>query len=77
VVPTNDAFRAVLKHPSSGMRFPETGSAEWPLDTFTKRRLKDGCITVEGGGSGSPDAPDQTLPAAAQRARRERERTPE
>ena len=49
VEPTSDAFRKALRHPLTGMKFPETGSAEWPLDSFTKRRLKDGCIQGEGG----------------------------
>jgi hypothetical protein len=49
VEPTSDAFRRALKHPGTGMKFPESGSAEWPLDTFTQRRLKDGCVQLEGG----------------------------
>lgn len=85
VVPATDEFRRALRHPLSGMKFPESGSAEWPLDTFTKRRLKDGCVTLEGGGglkealeagriSTLPARPgvDNTLPAepAARAARR-------
>jgi len=47
VLPANDDLRRVLKHPITGMRFRETGSVEWPLDTFTKRRLREGSITIE------------------------------
>lgn len=44
VEPANDTMRRILKHPN-GMRFRATGSVEWPLDKFTKRRLADGSIT--------------------------------
>jgi hypothetical protein len=46
VVPATDVLRKVLKHPR-GARFPSEGSAEWPNDTFTKRRLKEGAVTLE------------------------------
>jgi hypothetical protein len=36
----------VLKHPKGG-GFPESGSAEWPDDRFTKRRIADGSVTRE------------------------------
>jgi hypothetical protein len=47
VVPKNDAFRKALFHPRTRMRFPAQGSAEWPLDQFTKRRIRDGDVTIE------------------------------
>src|SRR5262245_41986391 len=47
VTPANDELRKAMKHPVTGMKFPESGSAEWPLDGFTKRRLKDGSVTRE------------------------------
>lgn len=47
VVPKNDALRKGLFHPSTRMRFPAQGSAEWPLDQFTKRRIRDGDVTIE------------------------------
>lgn len=46
VVPANDEMRKVLRHPR-GARFGEGGGAEWPNDTFTKRRLNEGAITLE------------------------------
>jgi hypothetical protein len=46
VVPRDDNIRQHLKHPS-GLRFPKSGSAEWPLDRFTKRRLVEGSVTRE------------------------------
>jgi hypothetical protein len=48
VVPRDDDIRQFIKHPSGGP-FPASGAAEWPLDTFTNRRLADGDITLEGG----------------------------
>jgi hypothetical protein len=47
VVPKNDELRKVLKHPTAGMAFRESGSVEWPLDNFTKRRIRDGDVTIE------------------------------
>jgi hypothetical protein len=47
VVPKDEDIRMFIKHPSGG-GFPESGSAEWPLDRFTRRRLMDGSVTLEG-----------------------------
>jgi hypothetical protein len=47
VVPKNDAIRKYIKHLPSGIAFPESGAAEWPLDNFTRRRLRDGDVTIE------------------------------
>jgi hypothetical protein len=46
VNPVNDTMRRLLKHPHAG-GFPKSGSAEWPDDRFTKRRIADGDITRE------------------------------
>jgi hypothetical protein len=47
VTAANDDFRRVLKHPS-GIGFPQGGgSVEWPDDRFTRRRIRDGSVTVE------------------------------
>jgi hypothetical protein len=46
VTPANDDLRRVLRHPN-GMKFPPNGSVEWPMDQFTRRRIKDGSVTVE------------------------------
>lgn len=48
VVPTDDKFRKLLKHPN-GMSFRAEGSVEWPNDRFTKRRIAEGVIKKEGG----------------------------
>ena len=45
VTPASDDLRRLLKHPY-GMAFRSTGSAEWPHDKFTKRRLADGSIKL-------------------------------
>jgi hypothetical protein len=45
VVPTRSALRNILVHPN-GMKFRREGSVEWPLDTFTQRRLRDGDIRI-------------------------------
>jgi hypothetical protein len=50
VLPTNEDMRRFIKHPS-GLRFPEQGSVEWPLDKFTRKRIAEGDITVEDNGS--------------------------
>jgi hypothetical protein len=46
VVPANEKYRAVLKHPN-GMRLRAEGSTEWPNDRFTQRRLRDGSVKIE------------------------------
>jgi hypothetical protein len=46
VSPANDTMRRLLRHPSAG-GFGAEGSAEWPDDRFTKRRIADGDVTVE------------------------------
>lgn len=46
VIPAKEEYRKVLKHPK-GAAFPETGSATWPDDRFTKRRLADGSVARE------------------------------
>jgi hypothetical protein len=45
VMPANDAMRRMLEHPS-GIGFHGSGGAEWPLDRFTRRRLKEGAIVL-------------------------------
>jgi hypothetical protein len=46
VVPRDDNIRQFIKHPS-GVAFPKSGAADWPLDRFTRRRLLDGSVTRE------------------------------
>ena len=43
VEPANDDMRRVLAHPRAG-HFRSEGSMEWPDDTFTHRRLRDGDV---------------------------------
>jgi hypothetical protein len=42
---TEDQMRRLLKHPSAG-GFRSEGSIEWPNDTFTRRRLKEGSVKL-------------------------------
>lgn len=46
VTPKDDNIRKFIRHPL-GIAFPESGSVEWPLDSFTRRRLRDGSVTRE------------------------------
>jgi len=50
VLPKNEQIRKTLFHPLNGkgtiIRFPKEGSVEWPMDNFTRRRLRDGDITI-------------------------------
>jgi len=45
VEPRDDDMRRLLKHPSAG-GFRSEGSIEWPDDTFTRRRLKEGSVKL-------------------------------
>lgn len=46
VSPAKELFRGLIKHPNGG-GFRSSGSVEWPLDSFTKRRIRDGDVIVE------------------------------
>lgn len=63
VEPANDDMRRLLKHPN-GMAFRSSGSVEWPLDRFTKRRLADKSIRLADKGEDKPAAKSaETKPA--------------
>jgi hypothetical protein len=49
VLPKNDEMRKYLKHGGTRVGFLAEGSVEWPNDQFTRRRLKDGDVILEGG----------------------------
>jgi hypothetical protein len=42
----NDEIKNVLYHPTGG-RFRDDGTAEWPDDTYTYRRIEDGDVIVD------------------------------
>jgi preprotein translocase subunit Sss1 len=46
VEPTTEEYRRVLKHGSTKIGFRAEGSAEWPNDRFTQRRLAEGVIRI-------------------------------
>jgi hypothetical protein len=68
VVPTTDGYRRLLKHPS-GVGFRASGSSDWPLDKFTRRRIADGSIRLEDAAAGEaappPAEPPPSEPAPA------------
>jgi len=49
VWPRDDNMRKFLFHPVTKIRFPKEGGgpAEWPDDQFTRRRIRDGDVTIE------------------------------
>ena len=47
VLPSSDNIRKYLKHPGTRVGFGAEGSAEWPNDAFTKRRIRDGDVRLE------------------------------
>jgi hypothetical protein len=47
VLPTSDLIRKYLKHQPSKVGWLKEGSVEWPWDSFTRNRLRDGDITIE------------------------------
>ena len=46
VTPRDDDVRKSIRHPTAG-GFRAEGSIDWPLDSFTKRRIREGAVTVE------------------------------
>lgn len=49
VLPANKDMLKLLRHPAKPQAFVEGHSMEWPLDQFTRRRIRDGDITIEEG----------------------------
>jgi hypothetical protein len=47
VVPRDENIRKYIKHGVTKVGFQKEGSAEWPLDAFTRNRLRDGDVTIE------------------------------
>ena len=47
VLPRNDLIRRYLKHGVTKVGFLASGSAEWPMDQFTRNRIRDGDVTIE------------------------------
>jgi hypothetical protein len=52
----NDDIRKILKHPIGGA-FREDGTAEWPDDSYTFRRITDGDVTSEDVSTAASAAP--------------------
>jgi hypothetical protein len=42
-----DNVKKYIFHPSNRVKFDEDGEADWPLDQFTIRRVRDGDISME------------------------------
>jgi hypothetical protein len=73
VVPKNDTIRKQIKHPVAGA-FRGQGSMDWPDDSFTARRIKDGDVTVEKAEEPSQDKKDDKAAGErSQQSRRSRE----
>ncbi len=63
VNPASDAIRKHIVHPSGKIKFPESGSVEWPNDQFTKRRVREGAVTLEETGKAAPKPTPPPKPA--------------
>lgn len=68
VFAANETMREVLRHGGNGMRFRDSidQGVEWPNDSFTARRIKEGSVRTDGPGSGEMAEPDETLNAREQ-----------
>lgn len=71
VYAANETLREVLRH-SNGTRFRDEidQPVEWPNDTFTSRRIKDGSVLTDGPGSGDEAEADEALNAREHAAAR-------
>jgi len=47
VLPRDEEFRKTHRNIVGHPDFPAEGSVEWPHDQYTKRRLRDGDVTIE------------------------------
>ena len=71
VFAANEALRGVLRHPATGIRFRELDQpVEWPNDSFTQRRIKEGSVLTEASSSGEAAEEDESLNARQQSAAR-------
>ena len=70
VVPRDENMRRYLKHPSTRVGFLAEGSAEWPNDQFTRRRIKEGDVTIEE--AAAPEAAPKAIEASGAKASRGR-----
>ena len=61
VFAANDTMRDVLRHGGNGARFRDDGSADWPNDSFTARRIAEGSVRTDSAGSGEMPEPDGSL----------------
>lgn len=52
-----DHLKKVLKHPEGGYPMNEDGSARWPHDNWTKRRIRDGDLSLENPNPTPPSEP--------------------
>lgn len=51
----NDEMARILKHGVTGVGFVDINtSADWPEDTFTQRRIRDGDIVIDETRSAEP-----------------------
>jgi len=62
VYAANESVRATMRH-SSGTRFKAelNQSVEWPNDSFTFRRIRDGSVRTEGPGTAQSKPVDESL----------------
>jgi hypothetical protein len=61
VWPRDDDVKNVLYHPTGGP-FREDGTADWPDDTYTHRRILDGDVTTTDPGLAERTTPEKTTP---------------
>jgi len=68
VWPATDDLRKVLRHPVGGP-FEATGGKDWPEDTYTFRRLREGALLTQDptpvvvAPPAPPEPPAQVLPS--------------
>jgi hypothetical protein len=64
VWPKDENIRRLIYHPAgSGIRFRKDGPADWPDDSYTARRIRDGDVTTT----------DPGAPAARKAVRHDKE----
>ena len=61
VWPKNDAMRKVLRH-VNGTGFRAEGPAEWPDDSFTARRVRDGDVSLTEVAAAKPEPKSRLEP---------------
>ena len=66
---TSEKIRKLIWHPNGRRTFDKDGFAEWPNDSFTHNRVRDGDVVIAAKATSQQAAPQQVAPPVTSRRR--------